>query len=502
MVFLSLVLRLLWLNAAIEGDEGFFGYNAMLWHQGYLPYVYSTPDKGPLLYLFYLLPIHFFGNTIIPIRLINNIFFVASLVILYLVAKGWYGKKVGLIAALFYGIFMNAPVFEGQIARTESLSVPFVVFSIYCCDKYLKGSRKILLLFSGILISFASLILLTQAAGIIVLLLMITSTSYKSISESYENKIRPTRNLAADALILFTGVFLPVLVIAIYFWSQGALYNLIECVVLDRFTYGYVRLPNVPAGHIFLTIAEGLPLWLSSVYGFILCAKSKKYKKILVYWMVLFLCVASIPPNFGHHYLQVVAPASILSGIALAAMLNNITSMSVGGFFGNRKQKIATLYIVIIILSFIPSTFLQFIQYPDLHIHWWFIDWDYGGAPGPWTYDKQLELGNFLETRTSSNEQIFVHAWWATPYWLSEHSAPSKFISTVRDPLIHTIPEEEFQRLANMVKNRTFTYIIIVSQNLEELEQRREGDPIINYTLQEYFFVKSIVNAQIFSKYK
>ena len=493
-VFLSFGLRLLWLNAVIEGDEGFYGYEAMLWYRGRLPYIYATPTKMPLLYILYLIPIHFFGNTIIPIRMLNNILFLISLIVLYFIAKSWYGKKVGFISVFFYGIFMNLPVFQAHQAMSEALSAPFIIFSIYFYNEYLENGRKIVLVVSGISVSAALLINQGQAMGIIALLLMVKFTKSESHGKCSETKLR-------RILVLLLGVFLPILIVVIYFWSQRAMYNLVERVLISyflRIEYFY-PVADFTLDILFLILAEGLPLWLFCISGFIACyLRLNKYDKLSIIWMLCFLGLALIPPFLGHHFTFVMAPTSLLAGLGFSSINNYVKLRPLRNFLSGYRQNIKGMLVVfILVLSLVPSIYFANLQYPNLHIHWRFVHFDYAGAQGPWTYEKQLEVGNFLKSNTSEDSKILIHDLWATPYWLSGHIAPSRYISTTE---IFTIPEEEFQRLADMVKNREFEYVVIISEDLESLEERRD-DPIVNYTLDttRYLHVKTILNAQIFS---
>ena len=496
-MLLALALRMLWLKTMIEADEGFFGYDAMLWSKGYLPYVHSSPTKGPLQYLLYLIPIYFFGNTIIPIRIINNILFLISVIVLYMIAKDWYGKRAGLITALFYGIFMNAPVFQAIQAITESTSMPFVIFSIYFCNKYLKNGRKNLLLFSGASMSAALLIRQNQAVGVILLMLMII-TQYKFFREDSHAKLL-LKNFMISISILIAGVILPILVIIVYFWSIGALYNLIECTVLNYFRFGYFSFPSAPLLSELLMIAEGLPLWLLCFSGFIVCVlRRNKHDVFSIAWLLLFLGIASMPPHFSRHFSPVIAPASVLSAVGLGSVLERIKSSSVREFLRNYKRNITSIFIIsLLMFSFVPSIFLQVKQHPNLNFHWNFINAAYfGGAPGQhWSYDRQLELANYLKSHTSENDKILIHDFWATPYWLSGHRAPSKYISTVQIPGIFTITDEEFKRLATMVEDGSFKYIVIF------YPLHFPYDSIVYNVLTKYFYVKNIENAHIFSKY-
>jgi len=482
----SLVLRLLWLKTLIQRDEGGAGYIAMLWSQGYLPYVHSLDNKPPLHYFIYLIFISLFGNTIIPIRIFNNILFLVSIIILYLIAKNWYGKKVAIFSAFVYGIFMNVPIFEGQLALSESLSVPFVIFAVYFCNQFTNSNVRKNLLISGLLISASVLILHIQVVGIIILLLMVLFSKKTSSNGVAQHNFRKDKII--EISILAIGISIPILIAISYFWSHAALDDLVECLYYRLFT-AYLVHPDVTFGYKFLIIIEGLPLWLLSIFGCGKCIlRSNKNDRFLMIWMLLFLGVAVIPPHFGHHYSLVIAPASILSGIALSSVLANIKLKSIRKFSRSYREYVPNLFmIIIVILSFVPSIVLQAKQYPNYNIDWSFIRWSYADMP---SYDQQIELANFLKSH-APNEQILVHGWDPQTYWLSGHRAPSIHVYTADMGL--DIPEEEFNEIVERIKRGEFKYIVIFPAHGQDL--------ITNFTYQKYFYVKKIGNAEIFSKY-
>ncbi len=488
-LLLSLVLRMLWLKTLIQRDEGGAGYIAMLWSQGYLPYVHSLDNKPPLHYFIYLVSVYLFGNTIIPIRIFNNILFLVSIVILYLIAKDWYSKRVAILSAFIYGVFMNAPIFEGQLALSYSFSAPFVVFSIYFCNRFLKHDEgKNRLFMSGMFMSASALILHLQAVGIFLLLLMVLS-SKKASSKGSTQKIF-TKDKAIELSVLAVGISVPIIITALYFWSYGALDDLIDCLFFRLFRINFFGRADVSFGHKFLIIVEGLPLWLLSIFGCIKCIlRSKMYDRFLLVWILLFTFAASIPPHFGRRYSLIIGPASILSGIALSSILANFKLISVRNFLRNYERNTSSLFIiVVVVLSFASSIALQTKQYPNYNIDWEFIWWYYADMQ---SYDQQIELANYLKSH-APNEQILVHGWDPQTYWLSGHRAPSIHVYTADMGL--DIQEEEFNEIVERIKRGDFGYIVI-------FPTLHGQDLITDSTYQNYFHVKTIGIAQIFSKY-
>ena len=100
LVFTMLLVRLLWLQTTISRDEGGFGIIGMMWLRGVLP-TYWLNVHGPMLYLFYSSSIALFGNTIIPIRLLNDSLFVFSCILVYMLSAEWFGKRIGALSVFF-----------------------------------------------------------------------------------------------------------------------------------------------------------------------------------------------------------------------------------------------------------------------------------------------------------------------------------------------------------------------------------------------------------------
>jgi 4-amino-4-deoxy-L-arabinose transferase-like glycosyltransferase len=496
-VIFSFVLRVLWLQTTIEGDEGYSAYVAWLWNKGYTPFSSILVSKGLLLSFLERVPIYVFGNSIVPIRMVSNILFLFSVVALYLLVEDWYGKRVGLISALFYGIFMNMPAFGAQQVMAEPVSTSFVIFSVYFCNKFLKNKQAILLLISGFMVSVAFFIMQSQA--IIVILLSYMIFFYGFFQNNSETKLHFIRRRITSILLLMAGMMLPISVSLVYFWNQGTLPMFIENYFLF-FLPGslHASLPNVSFGIQFLTIVQGLPLWLFAFFGVIVCLYPRgKYAKsdiFSVIFMFLLILAAIIPPNYSHHFTILIAPASILASVALYSALKFQK--------GNGKNIAGVLLIALLSVSFMPALFLAAHQYPDSNISWQFIDWH---ASGDWSmknYDQQLEVAEFLKTNTPGDGEILVWANWgaATIYWLSGHDFPSKYVS-VENPVTQRVPVEEYERIVNMVNEGDFDYIVLFWPDLVGLEGMRSTDPIVGFTLAKYTYIENISGANIFSKY-
>jgi hypothetical protein len=272
---------------------------------------------------------------------------------------------------------------------------------------------------------------------------------------------------------------------------------MIELMLLGGYHSNYFSAWALPFGMIFLIIVEGLPLWIFGLLGLAICLsrRSENYR-ILIGWLILSLLSISIARLYGHNFAQLVAPLAVLCGISMGWLFNN------GKILGNLIPRInfnnitKKLIFIILILTILPSVFFQTLQYPNFNIYWDFFHWEYEDSL---TYNQQITLPKFL---TQLNSTFLIHGWTALPYWLTGKMAPlAGYTATVpHQSLGILMPQEDYQILLKMVENRSFDHIVIFSTEKGRLYQETD-DQITFLTIENYFYFKTIGNAQIFSKY-
>jgi hypothetical protein len=482
---LSIILRMFWIKTVVVRDEGAVGYVTMLWLRGYLPYggpmVAWNP---PLAYLIYLPSLQLFGNEIVPIRMINNVIFWISIVVLYLVAKDWYGKSVALVSAFFYGVFMNVPIFETHLAFPDSMSVPFMVFSICFCSIYLRKGQRSALFVSGLLMSAASLIVQYQAIGSLLLLVMLVYR-YVGSKEYLKTRAQIARKLSTDISILVSGIISPFLLAFAYFYVHGVAEGLMQVFSFARYS-NYFSYGDVPSSLMFLILFEALPLWLFSFSGFIISLlTNRKYSVILIAWALLSLPIAIGPPHFGRHFSQLIPVASILSGLGVVSVLSPLSK----NLRKLRQDASGIFLITVLALSFVPSVYFQMIQYPNTNFTLWNETFYYSFSNN---WNQQQEIVDFIKSNAPT-KSILIHGWEAELYWLSGHEAPglrwtSSYISTRPD-----ISNKSYEEILNQVQEGDFEFVILMSGF--------QPDEIMHIVPSKYFLVKSIGLYQIYSKY-
>lgn len=491
-IVVSFIIRILWLFTPVVRDEGAVGYVAMVWAKGILPY--QAPMAGvnpPLVYIMYLIPSVFFGNNIIPIRILNDALFMVSIIAIYLIAKDWFGQRTALLSATLYGIFMSAPIFETHLAIPSSLALPFAVLSVYSLNFWFKNRKKSLLFAAGFLMSFATLILQYYVLGIAFLLISIVWVVYAEYRGDRQSLKHFTKTGFSAVMIVTIGFTVMFVIVSVYFAFAGLFDSFFQATV-TRFlgSSSYISQPEVYFSMKFLVIAEALPLWIFSIVGCVFCLlKRSKYDLVLIMWVALMLFIAIPPPHFGRHFAQIIPPLSILSGIAIATLLQNIKLRSLR-ILGNIKENAAIVFlIVILVLTMVPVIQYQSIQYPNTNYTLFGESWSYTFSNN-WT--QQQDLVSFINTN-ALNQSIFIHGWEAELYWLTSHLAPgirwaSSYVNQMPD-----ITNKDYQDILQEVNNGTFRYVILMTGF--------QPDQIIKAVAEQYFYVKNIGPYAIYDKY-
>lgn len=504
---ISLILRLLWLTTLIGRDEGMGGYVGWLWTQGKILYVNVFDNKGPFYYFLYGAISYIFGPSMIFIRLFNDFLFIISIIMIYRLATDWYGEMAGIISATFYGIFLNAPIYEGQLVVSESIALPLLVGTVYFWNSYLKVNQKKFLILSGILMSLSFLTRQTTGLMLPIMLIMLIFFNKKNENASNKSHIQTTlSNLSG----FFLGIAIPIAIISLYFQLNNAFPIFLDKAFIKPFDYFkglYVPpsgestslvLPYIPLSLFLVVIAQGLPLWIFGCLGTCLAAIRRSiYDKLILLWFIIFCFVVSRPPSFGHYFQQIIPPMSMLAGTFISQITNGISKEKIKRIFTNKKfseTEIAAISVIaLLLMTSIPAAYIQSIQFPNYNIKWEFIEWRFADGQ---SFENQSNLAQYLKTTTPRNSKILVYGWASEIYWMSGFESPVYPWSYPPT----TLPKSEYQYLVQLVQNSSIDRVILFAQSRAELSYRLD-DPIVNNTLRKYFFEKQIDNAWIFSKY-
>jgi len=506
-VGISLILRLLWLNTLISRDEGMAGYVGWLWTQGKILYLNVFDNKGPFFHFLYGSMNSIFGPSIIYIRLLNDLLFIISVIMIYRLARDWYGKTAGVTSAAFYGIFMSAPIYEGQLAVSESIALPLLIGSIYLWNSYLKGKQKKFLVFSGILLSLS--FLTRQSIGLMLPVLLVMLIFFSRKKENSLNETR-LRNLLSVLSAFLLGIMIPLAITSLYFHLNGALLVFFDKAIMEPLRYFggeftpvsgesvSFNLTHIPLSLFFVVVIQGLPLWIFGCLGAALAVIRRTiFDKLILLWLAIFLVVVSRPPSFGHYYQQIIPPMSLLAGTFVSQIFSGISIRRVKSIFTAKNfsavETATVAVIALLLMTSIPAAYMQSIQFPNYNIKWEFVEWRYADGQ---SFENQTRLAQYLAANAPRNNSILVYGWAAEIYWLSGFEAPT-YPWTNPSTMI---PKSEYQILVNLVKNSSIDCIVLFAQDQKSLRLELD-DPIISSTLRKYFLEKQIDNAWLFSKY-
>ncbi|MCD6484906.1 MAG: glycosyltransferase family 39 protein [Candidatus Odinarchaeota archaeon] len=483
-----LLIRFTWLYTLIERDEGAFGYISMMWLHGLIPYVNSLDNKGPVLYLIYAIPTLFMkDNPIVGIRIINNIFFVLSSYILYLISLNLFrDKAIATTTTILYGIYMNIPTYEGILAMSESLSAPFFLLSIYflICKGYRQDFKSSYqeeryFILSGISASIAALIRPIHVLLIVLLFLYLLISSFQ-------------KRIKFNAyLFTLIGILIPVLPVLLYFYFNNALDDMFNVLFFRQFERFVYTTRDVPLTLKIILVIVGLPLLIFSSIGIIILQLINRVEKqhimFLTTWFSLYLSeIIFMKPRHGHRIIDFLPILVVLSALSIHTLYRK---------FSRRKKVLTRLFVFLIILMFIPCSYFYIIQFPNLNLTLGDFKWRYADFN---SYEEQLELAYYIKTSTQPNDTIFVYGWASEVYWLSGKLAPTKWVWSRPE---NTMPSYEKERLLNLIRDKYFALIVlIVGGSKEYLVDLARKDEFVNYTIRLYEYVRSFGPAHVFKK--
>lgn len=247
LVFLisAVIFSLYGFEGTLVRDDAIYLYSGQQMAQGIPPYVSAFDFKGPLAPL-----ISGMGVSIATllnlddILVVRIVFFVLSsfaVVGLYLLGSTLFSShKVGLLAAFTFVGFSGFGIHAASGPRAKT---PMVVFEIL--SLLLTARKK--WFWAGICGSLA--FLAWQPAGIYAFIAVLLA-----ILQS-----EPGRPRVRNGLLAICGVLIPLVIVSLYFWYKGALYDLVDGTILFNL-YHLERTPYPLLKHITR------PIWLVFTY--------------------------------------------------------------------------------------------------------------------------------------------------------------------------------------------------------------------------------------------
>ncbi len=400
------------------GDEGIYEVMGMAMREGRLLYAGIWDNKPPLLYIIYAI----FDGDQFYVRLLSLIFGVLSILALYLLStKLFKSVKARIAAVSFYAILFGIPSLEGNIANAENFMHLPVILAFYFAFSSRKSLNFRTYIISGILLSFAFLIKIVAvfdlAAIFFALFVLRIYDEVKIDHAKITFHVRKIIKGFEQETILVISFLIPVVLTAVYFWLYGAYGDFFRASFSQNVGYvGYGNFFLVPMGLIFLKL-------FILIFSLLILVRYRKtfgvVGVIILSWVIFSLFGTLFSQRPYTHYVLVALPA---------------IALFVGYIFEHKKIVKITipLFLIVLILIFqvFRLNFKKVVPYYLNYINFVFNEKSLVEYRGFFDRNtpRDYEIAEFIKTKTSKDENVFLWSDSAQIYALSDKLPPGRYM--------------------------------------------------------------------------
>jgi hypothetical protein len=319
-IALVVIIRIRLLAIPLERDEGEYAYAGQLMLQGIPPYQLAYNMKFPGVYAAYALIMAMFGQTSVGIHLGLLVVNIASIVIVFFIARRLISLIAGIAAAASYAILSTSSSVLGLAAHaTHFVMLPTLLGALVLLKPVL---TKKMVFVSGIL--FGAGLLMKQPA-----IFFICFGAVYLLFRDWRTKLGFNQMLLRTAVFIAASA-LPLACVSLCLWQAGVFANFWFWTVLYAREYAGV-IPISQAPRIFFeeigpVIGFGSLLWVLAALGVVasLLDKAMRNAAFFILTFVVFSGLAlSSGFYFRQHYFIFVLPAiCLLVGAAMASASN------------------------------------------------------------------------------------------------------------------------------------------------------------------------------------
>jgi 4-amino-4-deoxy-L-arabinose transferase-like glycosyltransferase len=430
---LTFYLRLLYLGQYIDGDVGNLGYLAWRMAEGEILIDLEGPGKPPLYFVLYSMFIDLFGTSVPGLKMFGMFFVLMAVLAVYWLANQAYGKHVGLLAALLFGVFSSGPMVEGGTLNLETiLHLPYIL-SIGLFLKASMSGRLRWYFLTGLCAALATLV--KQVGGVLFFIFLCYG-----IHERWRKKdplfLKPW---LYRYILLGGGALLPVMGIIIFFHFHGYTLNqLYDSMVGSNLLYiqrghEYASFLKLFSFSLKLIFPENGLLWVGTMFAAtylgwrIWRGKGQASDRILLWWAFWSFAVLWVTGTFyQHYYLQIIAPFSVLAAYGIVTTWKLAKSLS--SFPRFVAQGMWAIVLLIMVLIFIKADYKYFFSYTPLEQTVFHRKISNGVFDGYGAYNiVQQQIAFYIRANTDPTETIYV--WGIAPqiYFLAQRKAATRY---------------------------------------------------------------------------
>ncbi|MBU1869753.1 MAG: glycosyltransferase family 39 protein [Candidatus Omnitrophica bacterium] len=436
----AFLVRMPGLREPFECDQANYGYIALNWEQGKLPYAGLWDNKPPMIYLFYRLIYRVFGYSDLAVHFGFAILAVFSVFVFYLLCRKLFETRFALLAALLYGIFSSGGFISGNFGVTENIMVFFTIASFYFLFLGIENGKGSLFLLSGLAMGFS---MMSKQAAMWELLAAVVFLFLPVCK--IDNFIRRLKYLAlflSGVMVVFSSIFG-------YFVIMGAGREFIQETFLYNLFFG--RIVGIRQGLVnFLNALSWSPrenfmLWGLALLGLARAAQDKRgYPVFLVFWFFASaLGVISSLRFYPHYFIQIIPVLVMLFVFYLSK---------------NKKESTQAVAVAVSVALFLAAQLPFYFSVSPVDS----LIQKRKGLIRPQLQYALPAAAAFIRKNTSPEDMIYVWGLWPEVYFYTKRPAASGyFYISGRGTMLGKFKEELQRQVAfDIMKNRP-KYIII-----------------------------------------
>lgn len=430
---LTFYLRLRYFGQYIDPDVGNIAYQGWRMAEGEILIDLEGPGKPPLYPMLYAVFIRFFGPSVLGLKMFGTIFVLGAVLAVYWLANQAYGKKIGVLAALLFGVFSSGPIIDGGTVNLEAvLHLPYVL-AIGLFLKATTSGRMRWYFLAGLCAALASLV--KQVGGVLFFVFLCYG-----MGEWWKSKAISLRKaLLYKYIVLASGALLPVTAMIVFYrlhgYSLSQLYGSMlgsNLRYLQR-GYEYGSLLGSFSSSIQVILPENGLLWFGTGFAVVYLGRriwrgeGEAKDRVLVWWVFWSFAMLWISGTFFYHYfLQIVGPFSVLAAFGIMASWETIKLFSPLPRFVSKAGW--TALVIVMVTIFVKTDNKYFFSYTPVEQTAFQHKLSDGTFDGYGLYNiSQQAIAFYIRDHTDPTETIY--AWGVAPqiYFLAQRRAATRY---------------------------------------------------------------------------
>ena len=463
----TVLVRVPYLAAPLERDEGEYAYTAWRIDQGDVPYRDVFDQKPPGVFLIYWLTMKVLGGSARDFHLAGTAFVVLEVILVYMLAARFARGWIAAAAALFCAWVTAGCVLLGCSANTETFGAPLMVLGVFLAFQARDRRSGLLFFLAGLAVGLGSAMKQPIMLFAAIPLLLSARAPGAGARESW--------SVSGPRLVLL-GLATAWVPVVAYFAAKGCFQDMVYCVFRHNFEYSQ----GLSTGEMWTRVyrrseilipAFGLPVLLA-VWGLVAGWRKSRDVVVLMVWAVVSVVAVLIGMQLYFHYFLMAVPAFVLA---------------VAGGFEDCRQRMQRLSLElrrVLVVGLALATVVPPVLADVEYLGWALRDTDRLSRAryAQWLFAVSPQVGAWVDQITQSDETVFVFG--SEPqmlYYARRRSATRHILS---DPLFgpyRRMPEFQREVMADLTRNNP--PVIIDVRTAGSVLRRPDSDPLLMTTL-------------------